>query len=386
MKKVLICFLLVVMVFMPFGALAENVDLAKNAKSAMLIDAATGEIFFEKNADERLAPASMTKMMSLLLFMEAIEKGSLTMDEKVKASAYASSMGGSQIFLEPGEEMTVTDLLKGITIGSANDATVVLAERVGGTEASFVTMMNKKAKELGLTNTNFMNTTGLDAENHYSSARDMALIAKELVKHETILDFSSIYETYLRENTDNKFWLVNTNKLVRFYDGVDGLKTGYTSTAGYCLTATLEKNNLRVIAVVMGEASSSTRNSEVSDMLDYAYNMYEGSVLFSKDDVVTSINIDKATKDSVDVVPLNDIVVTIKKGEDTSDINYKVELTNAIAPIKVRDVIGSIDVIKDGNVILTEKLTVKEEVKKSSIFQLFVQNFKDIVIGNLRLG
>lgn len=386
MKKVLICFLLVVMVFMPFGALAENVDLAKNAKSAMLIDAATGEIFFEKNADERLAPASMTKMMSLLLFMEAIEKGSLTMDEKVKASAYASSMGGSQIFLEPGEEMTVTDLLKGITIGSANDATVVLAERVGGTETAFVAMMNKKAKELGLTNTNFMNTTGLDAENHYSSARDMALIAKELVKHETILDFSSIYETYLRENTDNKFWLVNTNKLVRFYDGVDGLKTGYTSTAGYCLTATLEKNNLRVIAVVMGEASSSTRNSEVSDMLDYAYNMYEGNVLFSKDDIVTTIDVDKATKDSVDVVPLNDIVVTIKKGEDTSNINYKVALTNAIAPIKVRDVIGSIDVIKDGNVILTEKLTVKEEVKKSSIFQLFVQNFKDIVIGNLRLG
>lgn len=193
----------------------ENViDLAKNATSAIMIEASTGEIIYKKNENEKRAPASMTKMMSMLLIMEAIEKGALTLEDKVTASAYASSMGGSQIFLKAGEIMTVNDLLKGIAIGSGNDATVAMAEKIAGTEESFVKMMNERARELGCQNTSFKNATGLDSENHYSTAYDMSLIAKELVKHEKILEYTGTYEDYLRKDTDSPFWLVNTNKPV----------------------------------------------------------------------------------------------------------------------------------------------------------------------------
>ena len=212
MKKILFVFLILVSLFI-IPVKAEE-QMASNAKSAILIEASTGTILFEKSSNEKFAPASMTKMMSLLIIMENIDNGNLKMDEIVKASKHAASMGGSQIYLEENEEMKVEDMLKGITIGSANDATVALAERIAGTKDKFVEMMNAKVKELGLKNTNFKNSTGLDEANHYSSSYDMAIIAKELVKHKKILDFSSIYETYLRTDSDSKFWLVNTNKVV----------------------------------------------------------------------------------------------------------------------------------------------------------------------------
>ena len=192
----------------------NGVNLASNAKSAIMIEASTGKVIFEKNANESLPMASMTKMMTLLIIMENIDNGNLKWDEKVTTSEYAASMGGSQIFLEVGEEMTVEDLVKGICIGSGNDAAVAMAERIGGTEEEFVKMMNDKAKELGLKNTNFVNACGLDDDNHYSSAYDMAMIAKELVKYEKILEYTGTYEDYLRKDTDNSFWLVNTNKVV----------------------------------------------------------------------------------------------------------------------------------------------------------------------------
>ena len=253
----------------------DTLNLAPNSKSAIMIEASTGKVIYEKNADEQLSMASMTKMMTLLLIMENIENGNLKWDEMITTSEHAASMGGSQIFLEVGEQMTVEDLVKGICIASGNDAAVAMAERIGGTEDNFVKMMNDKAKELGLKNTNFINACGLDANNHYSSARDMALVAKELVKHDKILEFSGTYEDYLRKNTDNSFWLVNTNKLVRYYQGVDGLKTGFTSTAGYCLTATAMKNNLRLISVVMGVETSDKRSSDTVNLLDYGFNTYK---------------------------------------------------------------------------------------------------------------
>lgn len=192
----------------------SSLNLTENAKGAIMIEATTGKIIYEKNSDEQMPMASMTKMMTLLLIMEEIEKGNLKWDEMVTASAHAASMGGSQIFLEVGEQMTVEDLVKGICIGSGNDASVAMAERIGGTEENFVKMMNDKVKELGLKNTNFENACGLDSDNHYSSANDMAFIAKELVKYEKILEFTGTYEDYLRKNTENSFWLVNTNKVV----------------------------------------------------------------------------------------------------------------------------------------------------------------------------
>ena len=212
MKKILIL-LMINFLFIPFVS-AEDLKLAENAKSAILIEASTGEILFEKNADERLVPASMTKMMSMLVIIEAIENGDLKWNQEIQVSENASSMGGSQILLETGEKMSVRDLFKGVAIASGNDAVVALAEAVAGTEDAFVQKMNDKAKELGLKNTNFKNPHGLDTANHYSSARDMSLIAKELVKHEKVLEFTSVYEDYLRENTDRKIWLVNTNKVV----------------------------------------------------------------------------------------------------------------------------------------------------------------------------
>lgn len=192
----------------------SKADLIKNARSGVLMDASSGQILFEKDKDKRVAPASMTKMVAQIIILENIENGNLSWDEKIKTSENAAGMGGSQIWLQPGEEMTVRDLMKGITMASANDAVVAMAERLGGTEEKFVEMMNNKVKELGLKNTNFVNPTGLDEDNHYSSAYDMAMISKELLNHEQILEFSSVYEDYIRVDTPNKFWVVNTNKPV----------------------------------------------------------------------------------------------------------------------------------------------------------------------------
>lgn len=213
MKKILI-FLITGIIFLPNYIYAEEVDLAPSANSAIMIEASTGKIIYDKNSHEKLPPASMTKIMTMLLIMENIDNGNIKWDDKVTASEYASSMGGSQIFLETGETMIVRDLVKGIAIASGNDAAVAMAEFIGGSEESFVSLMNKKANELGLKNTNFKNVTGLEAENHYSSAYDMAIMAQELIKHEEILKYTGTYDDYLREDTGNKFWLVNTNKVV----------------------------------------------------------------------------------------------------------------------------------------------------------------------------
>ena len=354
-------------------------DITPNAKSAILIEASTGKILYEKNIDEKYAPASMTKMMSLLLIMENIDNRNLRMDEVIRVSKNAASMGGSQIFLQENEEMIVEDLLKGITIGSANDATVALAERIAGSEDAFVELMNKKAKELGLKNTNFKNTTGLDEANHYSSAHDMAIIAKELVKHEKILEFSSIYETYLRENTDNKFWLVNTNKLVRFYPGVDGLKTGYTEEAGYCLTATINKDNMRIIAVVMGEETSNIRNQEVSVLLDYGYNLWEREIYVTKEEVIETVPVEKGKKEFANIVVLEDVSTVNKKGHKMGEISYELDVKNLKAPINRGEVIGKLTIKEDGKIISNVDVTIDKSVEKAGIFTIYFRYLKDIL-------
>lgn len=381
MKKFLL--LSIIFMFVPITIKAETVDLAPNATSAIIIEASTGTIIYNKNEHEKLAPASMTKMMGLLLIMEQIEKGNLKWDEEVTASANASSMGGSQIFLETGEQMTVEELVKGISIASGNDAMVAMAERIAGTEEAFVELMNKKASELGLKNTNFKNCTGLDAENHYSSANDMAMIAKELVKHDKILEFSGTYEDYIREGTDKSFWLVNTNKLVRFYQGVDGLKTGYTTTAGYCLTATAKKDGMRIITVVMNEPDSATRNSETTAMLDYGFNMYGMEQLLNKDNVLGKIKVDLGEKEYVEVVPKEEVNILNNKNSNKRNVTYNVELNNVKAPIAVGDTVGKINVIENNKTIMTVDVTVKENVDKANIFISYLRNLKDIVSGNI---
>ena len=379
MKKLLILLLLVIM-FIP-SVRAD--DITPNAKSAILIESNTGKVLYEKNINEKYAPASMTKMMSLLIIMENIDSGNLKMNEIIRVSKKASSMGGSQIFLEENEKMSVEDLLKGIAIGSANDATVALAERISGSEEAFVDLMNKKVKDLNLKNTNFKNATGLDEANHYSSAYDMSMIAKELVKHEKILEFSSIYETYLRQDTNNKFWLVNTNKLIRFYNGVDGLKTGYTEEAGYCLTATIKKGNMRLIAVVMGEPTSTTRNSEVSSLLDYGYNMYKSDLYLSKDKVLDKVNVVKGKEEYAEVIPISDVYVVNKKNHKLGNITYNLNINEVKAPIKEGMVIGDVSINEDDKFITKVNVTIKGNIDKANFMTLYLRNMKDILSLNI---
>lgn len=384
MKKI-ISIILVLCMFLPLNIRADEIDLAPNAGSAILIEFETGEIIFEKNAHEKLHPASMTKIMSMLIIMEHIDKGLIGWDDMVTVSANASGMGGSQILLETNEKMAVRDLFKGIAVASGNDAVVAMAEYIAGTEEAFVNMMNEKAKELGLTDTNFKNVHGLDDANHYSSAYDMAMMARELIKHKTVLEYTSIYEDYLRKGTDKEFWLVNTNKLVRFYDGADGLKTGYTSEAGYCLTATATKNNMRLIAVAMKEPDSKTRNAEVTSMLDYGFAQYSTETVLSTDSVLDKVLVDKGKKEYVEIVPTENITFLNKKLENAKNANYEIKLNDLKAPLKKGDVVGTLIVKFDNNDQREVNITVKEDVDKCNIFELFLRYLCDILGGNIKL-
>ena len=384
MKKIIIL-LILLSFFNVLSVKADNLNFAKNAKSAILIEASTGKVLFEKNADEKLVPASMTKMMSMLLILEAIEDGILKWDQVVTVSENASGMGGSQILLETGEKMTVKDLFKGVAIASGNDAVVALAEASYGSVDVFVDHMNKKAKELGLKNTNFKNPHGLDTADHYSSARDMSLIAKELSKHEKVFEFTSVYEDYLRQNTDRKIWLVNTNKLVRFYDGVDGLKTGFTDGAGYCITATAKKNGMRIIAVVMGEPTSKMRNKEISEMFDYSFAQYKISNLL-KNKSIGKYRVDSGKDEYVNVIPSEEATVLMKKGEKDLNIKYDTIINNLKAPLRKGDVIGELKIKENGNIIRKVNLTVDKDISKINFIELFLRNLKDIIIGNININ
>lgn len=362
---------------------AEDLNLASNAKSAILLEASTGEIIFEKNSHEKLHPASMTKMMSMLLILENIEKGVINWDDIVTVSSNAAGMGGSQILLEENEQMSVSDLFKGIAVASGNDAVVAMAEKIAGTEEEFVNMMNKRGTELGLTDTNFKNCHGLDDANHYSSASDMAKIAMELVKHEKLFEYTSIYEDYLREGTDRKFWLVNTNKLVRFYSGADGLKTGYTGEAGYCLTATAKRNGMRIIAVVMGEPDSKTRTSDVSSMLDYAFAQYETETFLSTESILDTISVNKGKKEFVNIVPKENVTILNKKTDNKKNATYNLEMYDMKLPLKKGDTVGKLSVYVDDNLYRDIDVTVSDDIEKADILTLYGRYLKKIFTGDI---
>lgn len=381
MKKLVVIFL-VMLLLCPMVVKADDNTLIPNAKSGVLMEESTGKIIFEKNKDEKVAVASMTKMVAQILILEAIEKGQIKWTDKVTASANASSMGGSQIYLSTGETLTVEEMMKGISMASANDATVAMAEFLKGTEIDFVKEMNKKVKELGLKNTQFKNCTGLDEEGHYSTAYDMAVIARELLKHEDILKFSSKYEDYLRVNTPNKFWLVNTNKLVRFYEGADGLKTGHTDAAKYCLAATAKKNDMRLIAIVLGEEVSKVRNSETMALLDYGFNTYGLQIVKKKNETVKTERVEKASTKKIEYTPIYDIGVLSKKSDTKKKYSYDIKITKNNLPLIKGEVVGKIK-IKDGNNVVGEgNLTVKKSTKKLSYLILLRNTIYDIASGN----
>ena len=381
MKKLVVSFL-VMLLLCPMVVKADDNTLIPNAKSGVLMEESTGKIIFEKNKDEKVAVASMTKMVAQILILEAIEKGQIKWTDKVTASANASSMGGSQIYLSTGETLTVEEMMKGISMASANDATVAMAEFLKGTEIDFVKEMNKKVRELGLKNTQFKNCTGLDEEGHYSTAYDMAVIARELLKHEDILKFSSKYEDYLRVNTPNKFWLVNTNKLVRFYEGADGLKTGHTDAAKYCLAATAKKNDMRLIAIVLGEEVSKVRNSETMALLDYGFNTYGLQIVKKKNETVKTERVEKASTKKIEYTPIYDIGVLSKKSDTKKKYSYDIKITKNNLPLIKGEVVGKIK-IKDGNNVVGEgDLTVKKSTKKLSYLILLRNTVYDIASGN----
>ena len=382
MKKGIVL-LLGILIMLPCRVGALN--LAENAKSAILIEASTGTIIYEKNSHEKLAPASMTKMMSMLLIIEAIEDGKLSWDQMITTSENASSMGGSQILLETGEKMSVEDLFKGIAVASGNDAVVALSEAVAGTEEEFVNMMNQRAKELGLEDTNFKNPHGLDTANHYTSAYDMAMIAKELVRHEKVLGFTSIYEDYLREDQENKVWLVNTNKLVKFYDGMDGLKTGYTKEAGYCLTATAKRGDTRFITVVMGEEDTKTRNSETTSMMDYAFGQYEVEKVLDKKRTVGTVRVEKGKVDTIQLVPMDDVTILNKKSDQKKNSNYEVKTKTITAPIKKGEQVGELILEVDGEEKRTVPLTVQESIEKANLLEVYLSHVKSMLSGDLEV-
>ena len=315
--------------------------------------------------------------------MENIENGNIKWSDSVITSEHAASMGGSQIFLEVGEEMTVEELVKGICIASGNDAAVAMAEKIGGTEEEFVKLMNKKAKELQLKNTNFTNACGLDSDNHYSSAHDMAIIGKELVKYDKILEYTGTYEDYLRKNTDKSFWLVNTNKLVRYYKGVDGLKTGYTEKAGFCITTTAKKDNMRLITVVMGEPSTKIRNAETTSMLDYGFNTYKIDTVASSKKIIASKKVTNGIDKIANIVPKTDINILNTKLGTKRNVTYNLELSTISAPIKKGDSIGKINVMENNKIIMTIDATTTKDINKANIFIVYYRNLLDIISGNI---
>ncbi|ADL68845.1 Serine-type D-Ala-D-Ala carboxypeptidase [Thermoanaerobacterium thermosaccharolyticum DSM 571] len=358
-------------------AYADNFDL--KSKSAILMDASTGKVLYEKNSHEELPPASVTKVMTMLLVMEALDSGKIKTTDKVVTSEHAFDMGGTQIYLEVGEEMTVDDLLKSVAMNSANDASVALAEYISGSEEKFVEEMNKRAKELGAKNTNFKNASGLPEKDHYTSVYDIALISRELVKHKGIFK-------YLTDKIDSvrngKFSLANTNKLLWRYQGADGIKTGSTSEALYCLSATAKRGDTRFIAVIFGAPDSNTRFKEASKLLDYGFANFETKKVVEAGKIYGTVKVLKGEQDYINAVANTDEYVLLKKGE-AKNIKQEIIINKYVeAPIKVGAKIGTIKIYDGNNLIKTVSLTSNQNVKKSNIFDNLRKVYKSWIEKN----
>lgn len=386
MKKLWCVVLFVSLLFTAFNGIevqAEEIDLTPTAKAAYLIDYETGTVLYEKNAEERLYPASMTKMMSLLLVMEQLNSGALSWSDEVTASAHAAEMGGSQIFLQAGEVMSVEDLVKSSALASANDAITALAEKVGGSEANFVAMMNRRATELGCTNTNFVNPTGLHDDNHYSCAKDMALIAQALIREgqDKILQFTSRYEDYIREDSDSRFWLVNTNKLIRTYNGMDGLKTGYTSQSLYCITVTAVRDDFRLIGVVMNEPTKESRTQDAVALLDYGFAGWHVVTDLKAASEVTEIPVEKGKPEKVTLVTTEAIRHLSANQNEVTLVDQSYTITSNKAPLRIGDIVGSVTLHYSDGTSASSPLTVKETILKLDFIDIFLLTLRSVLFS-----
>ena len=371
-RRFISSFLIICIFFACFSVKAyaepSSENMTFDCKSAILMDAETGMVLFEQNADEALPPASVTKVMTLLLVMEAIAQNKLSFTDMVTASAYACSMGGSQIYLEEGEQMSVEDMLKSVVIASANDAAVALAEHIAGTEEAFVAMMNKRAEELGMKNTHFENTNGLDdsVENHVTSARDIAIMSAELISHKKILEYSSIWMDTIR---NGEFGLTNTNRLVRFYKGATGLKTGSTSKAKFCISATAERKGLSLICVVMAAPTRDIRNATATALLDWGFANFD---MYTAPHIeIQPVKVIGGVKNSCDVDQGS--FKTVVDKTNMSKIKYNTKLPQYIsAPIKKGDKIGSVEYFLDNKLIYSSDVFASEDIDKISFGYLLL--------------
>lgn len=367
MKRLLSLFLCGLL-FISITVYAEEPSLDPSAKSAILMEASTGTILFEKASHEALPPASVTKIMTMLLVMEALDNAQYTLDDKVSVSEFAASMGGSQVFLEPNEQMSVHDLLKAVAVASGNDAAAALAEFTAGSHDAFVAKMNERAKELGMNDTNFVNCNGLDADGHVTSAHDIAVMSRELMSHPKIFEYTTIWMDSLR---DGAFGLVNTNKLVRFYQGATGLKTGSTSVAGFCISATAKRDGMDLIAVVMGSPTSKERFADASKMLDYGFANYGICNTLVKEDELSPITLKKGVKETVDIGLADGFSLLMKKAE-IANMEKKITLPESInAPITKNHKVGTVEFFSNGNSVGKCDIVAKEDVEAENPIGMF---------------
>lgn len=373
MKKLLS---LLVLIALPIALFSVSVsaneieDIVPNAKSAILIEQTTGAILYEKEKDRKLSPASMTKIMTLLLIYEAMENKQFNKDTILTTSEYAASMGGSQVYLQPNEKISVDEVIKCICIASANDCAVLMAEEISGSEEHFVRKMNERAKELGCKNTNFSDCTGLTSDNHYTTAYDLSLISKELLnKFPEITEYTTLKEDYIRKNTSSPFWLVNTNKMIGRVEGLNGLKTGYTSFSGYCITLSMNKDNMDLISVVFGYDNSTTRNVESLALLKYGFSNYKMDTILSKGDKLEELE-HILYKDKITIVVKDDIKHICKKSDNNSynhKFNYEIIENN---------INGCVDVYLNNEIIKSEDITTLNEISRRNVFEVVIEVIK----------
>jgi len=344
--------------------------------SAILMDVSTGTVLFEKNSSVQRPPASVTKIMTLLLIMEALDSGKLKLDDMISCSEEAASMGGSQIWLEPGEQLSVSDMLKCITVASANDCCVAMAEAIAGSHEGFVAMMNSRAKQLGMENTSFVNCTGLDVDGHVTTANDIALMTRELYKHEKIFEYTTIWMDTVR---DGKFGLANTNKLIRFYSGATGMKTGSTSKAKFCLSATAERNGLKLIAVVMAGETSDQRFGDAKKLLDYGFANWAHADDKETSEKVFEIPVEKGKNATVSAKLVGEASFLVEKGANTS-LEKEIKLAEKLqAPVAMGQTVGEVVYKMDGKELGRIKIATTAECERKGFFDYFAENIRKML-------
>ena len=374
MKKLSSIILAIILIITPANlafANNDNSNINISSKSAILMDVGSGQVLYEKNAHEKLPPASVTKVMTMLLICEALDSGKIKIDDQVQVSEIASSMGGSQIFLEPGESQTVDTLLKGIAVASANDACVAMAEYIAGSVESFVDMMNAKAKELNMKDTHFANTNGLPVDNHYTSAYDIATMSRELLKHDVISKYLTTWmDSVVVGKKQTSIGLANTNKLIKHFQGATGVKTGFTQQAKYCLSASAKRGDTHLVAATLGAETSPERFKDASSLLNYGFANYESVKLCSRDDKISTLTMEKAESDKVSLVAKEDLTVLIKKG-DSKEFTKKIKVyEEPKLPINKGTTLGIVEVYKGKDLVGKVELVNNKDVNKASYLKM----------------